>query len=245
MKNRMYEDTKTWNPFKGCLFDCVYCRPSFQQQAKRQKNNCTDCYNYVPHYHPERLNKIPSASIIFVCGNSDVSFCRKAYMLEIIEAIKKQNKRRIEAIKKQYKRIPKKKTYFFQSKRPKYFEPFLSELPANAIILTTLETNRDEGYRQISKAPLPTVRYEQFKNLDYPRKVVTIEPVLDFDLDVFVDWIKTINPEYVWLGYNSKPEQVQMPEPDEEKMVRFIAEIEKNNIPIKAKDLRNLNNRIQ
>lgn len=230
----MYDKTKTWNPFKGCLFDCVYCRPSFQLQAKRQKNNCTDCYNYVPHYHPERLNKIPSASTIFVCGNSDLSFCRTTYMLEIIEAIKKHNKRRPG------------KTYFFQSKRPKYFAPFLSDLPANAIVLTTLETNRDRDYPKISKAPVPTVRYQQLRSLDYPRKVVTIEPVLDFDLDVFLDWIKSINPEYVWLGYNSRPKQVQMPEPDEEKMIRFIIELKKNNIPIKAKDLRNVNNnRIQ
>jgi hypothetical protein len=30
-----------------------------------------------------------------------------------------------------------------------------------------------------------------------------------------------------------------MPEPDEEKMIRFIIELRKNNIPIKAKELRN------
>ena len=75
--------------------------------------------------------------------------------------------------------------------------------------------------------------------------MVTIEPVLDFDLDVFVDWIKSINPEYVWLGYNSRPKQVQMPEPDEKKMVRFIIELKNNNIPIKGKELRNLNDGIQ
>jgi len=179
------------------------------------------------------LSKIPNARTIFVCGNSDLSFCQPHYLYKIIKAIKSHNQRHLG------------KTYFFQSKRPEYFKPFLSELPANAIILTTLETNRDKGYRQISKAPLPTVRYDQFRSLDYPRKVVTIEPVLDFDLDVFVDWIKSVNPEYVWLGYNSRPKQVQMPEPDEEKMVKFIIELRKNNIPIKAKELRNLNDRIQ
>ena len=74
--------------------------------------------------------------------------------------------------------------------------------------------------------------------------MVTIEPVLDFDLDVFVDWIKSVNPEYIWLGYNSRPKQVQMPEPDVEKMVKFIIELRKNNIPITAKELRNLSDRI-
>jgi hypothetical protein len=233
MTKRMYDETKTWNPFKGCRFDCVYCEPSFKRQAKRQKHNCTDCYNYVPHYHPERLSNIPPLRTIFVCGNSDLSFCRERFMFQIIKAINKRNKRHPE------------KTYFFQSKRPGYFAPFLSDLPTNAIILTTLETNRDKGYRQISKAPVPTVRYKQLLSLDYPRKVVTIEPVLDFDLEVFVDWIKSINPEYVWLGYNSRPKQVQMPEPDEEKMVRFIIELKKNNIHIKFKELRNLNDKIQ
>lgn len=227
MKNRMYDKVKTWNPFKGCLFDCSYCKPSFQLQAKRQKNNCTDCYKYVPHYHPERLEKIPSAETIFVCGNSDLSFCRPDFTRQIIEAVKKHNQRRPD------------KTYYFQSKRPEYFQPFLSGLPDNTIILTTLETNRDDGYRQISKAPLPSVRYEQFKALDYPRKVVTIEPVLDFDLEIFADWIKSINPEYVWIGYNSRPKQVRMPEPNKKKLSAFISELGKNNMTVKGKDLRN------
>jgi len=137
----MYHEVKTWNPFKGCLFDCSYCRPSFQAQAKRQLHNCMDCYNYVPHEHPERLNKIPSAEIIFTCGNSDISFCSPDFTRQIIESIKRHPQ----------------KTFYLQSKRPAYFEQFLSDLPANVIILTTLETNRDNGYREVSKAPAPSI----------------------------------------------------------------------------------------
>ena len=59
-------------------------------------------------------------------------------MLDIIEAIKRHNRQRPD------------KTWFFQSKRPEYFKPFLPDLPDNAIILTTLETTRDGGYRAIS-----------------------------------------------------------------------------------------------
>ena len=228
MENRMYDDVKTWNPFKGCLFDCAYCRPSFQAQAKRQKHNCMDCYNFIPHEHPDRLKKIPSADTIFVCGNSDLSFCKPNYLRQIIEAIKKHNHRRPE------------KTYYFQSKRPEYFKQFLNELPGNAIILTTLETNRDNDYSEISKAPVPSVRYEQLKALDYPRKVVTIEPVLDFDLKIFVDWITAIDPEYVWVGYNSRPKQVTIPEPSEEKLTAFILELKALDISFKEKDLRGI-----
>jgi hypothetical protein len=229
-KSRMYDGTETWNPFFGCLFDCVYCKPTFQAQAKRQKKNCMDCYNYTLHCHPERLNKIPSAETILVCGYSDLSFCKPEYMLQIIEAVKKHNQRRPN------------KTYFFQSKRPNYFEPFLNELPGNAIIVTTLETNREEGYRDISKAPVPSKRYAELKALDYSRKVVTIEPVLDFDLDVFADWIKSLKPEYIFLGYNSRPKQVVMPEPDQGKLIAFIQELKKFNITVKGKDLRGIKN---
>ncbi len=41
MESRMYKGAKTWNPFKGCLFDCSYCRPTFKAQAKRPK--CENC----------------------------------------------------------------------------------------------------------------------------------------------------------------------------------------------------------
>ena len=74
-KSNMYANTKTWSPFKGCRFDCIYCEPSFKKQAKRQMRLCSDCYNYVPHCHEERLRKIPSADIVFVCGNADIAFC--------------------------------------------------------------------------------------------------------------------------------------------------------------------------
>jgi protein gp37 len=224
MKNRMYSDVVTWNPYKGCLFDCFYCRPSFQAQAKRQKHNCNDCYNYVPHEHPERLNKIPSAGTVFTCGNGDISFCRPEFARQIIEAIKQRPK----------------KTFYLQSKRPAYFQQFLKELPSNVIILTTLETNRDEGYREVSKAPAPSIRYHQIKNLSYPRKVATIEPVLDFDLEIFASWIIDLNPEYVWLGFNSRPKQVRLPEPSEKKLGQFISELKLAGIEIKGKELRSI-----
>jgi hypothetical protein len=230
-QSRMYADVKTWNPFKGCGFDCSYCKPSFQSQAKRQKHNCTFCYAYLPHQHPERLDRIPSAKTVFVCGNSDICFSNTDYTREIISAIQKHNQK-----------CPDKQ-YFFQSKRPAYFKPFLKDFPDNVILLTTLETNRDDGYRKISKAPRPSKRYQQFKKLSYPRKVVTIEPVMNFDVDVFLDWVVELDPEYVWLGYNSRPNQVFLPEPSIKKMRKFIDGLRENNIRIKSKDLRGLKTR--
>ncbi len=226
--NNMYENTTTWNPFKGCLFDCSYCKPTFQQQAKRQKQNCKECYKYEPHCHPERLERLPSKKIIFVCGNADIRFCPPEFTRKIIERVNEHSKKRPD------------KTFFFQSKEPVYFTPFLQELPAAAILLTTLETNRDAGYREVSLAPLPSVRYRQFKELDYPRKVLTIEPVMDFDVEVFSQWIVDIAPEYVWLGLNSRPKQVKLPEPSVEKLRELVKVLVHADIPIQGKALRGL-----
>ena len=229
--SRMYSDAMTWNPFKGCDFDCTYCKPSFQAIAKIWTKRCDDCYNYKPHYHPERLNKIPSKKIVFVCGNGDISFCDPNYTVDIVNAIHNHNRR-----------CPH-KTYYFQSKEPIYFDQFNPAFfPDNVIMLTTLETNRDAGYGYgaISKAPLPTERYKQFLNLQFPRKVVTIEPVMDFDLDIFTSWIKNINPEYVWLGYNSKPNSVKLPEPSYKKFVAFATNLINAGIKIKYKNVRGM-----
>lgn len=219
----MYAETKTWNPFKGCEFDCSYCVPSFQAQAKRQRKNCGQCYNYVPHEHPERLGKIPSAPIVFVCGNGDISFCPIDYARKIVASIRQHDR--------------PDKTFYLQSKRPAYFEPLLSELPDNVVLVTTLETNRNKGYEAISKAPRPFDRYQQFKRLDYSRKVVTVEPVLDFDVRVFASWMKVIEPEYVWLGYNSRPRSVDLPEPTREKLQAFVQAMREANIDVRFKTI--------
>lgn len=227
--SNMYADAKTWSPFKGCKFDCIYCVPSFQKQAKRQMHNCMDCYNYIPHFHQDRLSKIPSSKIVFVCGNADISFADSAQLTQIIDAINDYNRKHPFADK----------TFYMQSKSPSCLEPFLGKLPKNVIILTTLETNRDNGYDKISKAPVPSERYRQLLALKYPRKVVTIEPLLDFDVEVFAEWIQNIKPEYVWLGFNSKDKPI-LPEPSPDKVKAFADILIKQGIPVKGKHLRGM-----
>ena len=224
--SNMYDDVQTWNPFMGCEFDCTYCEPTFKRQAKRQKQNCLKCYAYTPHFHEHTLKSLPSTSTIFVGGNGDLAFCEPSDIRRIIERVKQHSVR-----------CPH-KTFFFQSKQPEVFAPFLSELPESAILLTTLETNRDEGYGEVSKAPLPSVRYQQFFNLDYPRKVVTAEPLMDFDTDIFSRWIIDLQPEYVWVGLNSKAEAVKLPEPSDGKVSGLIRSFEDAGIRVKAKYLR-------
>ena len=108
----------------------------------------------------------------------------------------------------------------------------------NVILITTLETNIDQEYDKVSKAPLPSKRYEEFKNLAWERKTVTIEPIIEFDHDIFLNWIININPETVWIGYNSRPKSVQLNEPSLEKTKEFIEALRKNNIIVKEKEMR-------
>ena len=95
------------------------------------------------------------------------------------------------------------------------------------------------GYEAISSAPPPSERYRQFLALEYPRKIVTVEPVMDFDVDVFASWIINIKPELVYLGLNSKTKP-RLPEPSPDKLVTFAKLVSAAGIPIVGKTLRGL-----
>jgi len=237
MTTHMYVKTKTWNPFVGCNHQCIYCVVSFQRQLKRwAKKHCLKCYNYTPHYNPARLKRIPSAEIIFVCGDGDIAFCSTSFLTIMIHRLWNHS------IQCPYK------TYYFQSKD---WNSVLHKgrldindiLPVSfkqAIILETLETNRDEGYERISKAPKPTIRHNFFQEINYPRKVITIEPILDFDISPFFKMITDTEPEYVWIGYNSKPNLVKLPEPSLEKTKQLMKLLKASGIEVRGKSLRGI-----
>jgi len=63
----------TWNPVVGCFKGCDYCYA--RRQAKRFKQRCQKCYEFVPHLHPERLDqplKVKKPSRIFVCSMGEL-----------------------------------------------------------------------------------------------------------------------------------------------------------------------------
>ena len=218
-----YKNTVSWSPFQGCAFKCKYCEQSFQRQAKRKLHKCLKCYNYEPHYHSERLNKVPDSRIVAVCGNSDISFCNPEYMHKIIDVMKHDEK--------------KGRLWFVQSKNPSCFMQYLRDFPENTVLLTTLETNRDEGYQKVSKAPPPSERYLMFRDLPYPRKVVTIEPIMEFDFDCFLDWMLNIKPEAVYVGYESSRYEMPFKEPHMEKVLDFIVALKTKGVTVLTKHL--------
>ena len=109
-------------------------------------------------------------------------------------------------------------------------------MPPNAVLGATIETDRDEGYGGISKAPPPSARYEAMRDLNWPRKLVSIEPVLDFDLEEFVRWVEGIKPSIIYVGYDNYANR--LPEPPLGKTLKLIGELKSKGFRVYAKTLR-------
>jgi len=76
----------------------------------------------------------------------------------------------------------------------------------------------------------------------HPSKMVTIEPVIDFDIDVMLDWMKNIKPLMIWLGYDSRNNN--LPEPSLEKFKELFWALSKEKFIIILKNTRSLQQRI-
>lgn len=120
--------------------------------------------------------------------------------------------------------------YLFQSKACGRFNQGF-KFPPKTILGTTLETNRD--YHGISKAPIPWERFMAMTYIeDYP-KMVSIEPIMDFDLHLFLELLKQIKPKFVSIGADSGNNH--LPEPSGAK-VKALIEGLKEFTEVKVKD---------
>ncbi len=210
MPSNMYSDSVfQWNCFVGCDYGCSYCRKSFQAQMRRQIHNCELCGNYIPHFHEERLNKkLPKTEgdeFIWVGSSGDISFIKNENMEKILEKIKEYPDR----------------TFFFQTKNPKWFGQW--EFPKNVLLGITIESNIH--YPEISSAPKSWKRIVDFYFVNYPRKSITIEPIMKFDFQILYGWVYDVKPERVYIGYDSK--KCKLPEPPLKKVVNFISELKR------------------
>jgi len=101
-----------------------------------------------------------------------------------------------------------------------------------------LETNRDKDYHKVSNAPRPSKRYKDFFSLEWEKKIVTVEPILDFDPSIFSSWLISIKPKAVFIGYNSKPKSVSLQEPSWEKFLALWRILRRNGIKVLPKETR-------
>ena len=194
--------THTWNPIRGrCPHGCKYC------YMKRYWNRLGN-----PYLDEKSLkDKLGEGNIIFVGSSIDMwaDEIPDEWILRVLQhCLKYPN------------------TYLFQSKNPRRFLHFISEyedfIPRNVIWGTTIETNRD--LQSISKAPSPYQRYSMM--IWIKRKtMISIEPIMDFDLNTMVEWIYSIRPLFVSIGADSKGNN--LPEPPSYKIKALIDKLEK------------------
>jgi len=129
--------------------------------------------------------------------------------------------------------------YLFQSKNPGRFKDFVKEFPSTTLLGTTIETNIAYITAEYSKTPLPYERVNHMMDLDFP-KMISIEPILEFDLGTMVEWIKDIAPEFVAIGADSKGWNLK--EPCAEKIVDLINALEEiTEVKIKKNLMRIIN----
>lgn len=187
-KGNMYPFvTHTWNPIRGkCPHDCVYCY---------MKGFPAGEYRLVS---TELKTDLGQGNFIFVGSSTDgwvYPLARTEWILVILNHCRRYPLNR----------------YLFQSKAPQRFSDELLEFPPDTVLGTTIETNRLYDYT-ISKAPPVGHRVAWMKELKLP-KMVSIEPIMDFDPEILVDWIKQIAPEFVSVGADSKGHNLPEPSP--------------------------------
>ena len=190
----------TWNVIKGrCPHDCVYCyMKRFPQKPLRFDEK-------------ELRTNLGIGNTIFVGSSCDMwaEEIPTRWIMQILEHCKKYPDN----------------TYLFQSKNPARFSQLFGLLPPKIILGTTLETNRDISIN-ISKAP--TIPYRSFymwyiSNFRHVDTMISIEPIMDFDLGMFVEMIDKIRPKFVSIGADSKGHN--LPEPPVWKVKALIEEL--------------------
>jgi DNA repair photolyase len=124
-------------------------------------------------------------------------------------------------------------TFVFQTKNTFRYSDFFEHIPANSVLGVTIETNRN--IPDIGKAPSPSERLTGMLLVTRApfKKFITIEPVLDFDVEILAEWINRIHPDFLNLGADSKDHG--LPEPTVEKIFALVDKLKTYGIELREK----------
>jgi len=199
--------TKTWNPFTGCKFNCIYCWAR-DLALGRLKNSQRYATGFIPSFHPEELKKkFKPGDFVFVSDMGDITFCPSGNLDDILGVIE-DNQRT---------------DFLIQTKGVKLFQRPGIVWPKNVYHGMTIETNRDTTH--YSRAPLPFQRYSAMIFDKHPHKFISIEPIMRFMLSEMIAFVKDISPSFVVIGADSKGHNLD--EPPTENINSLINELNK------------------
>jgi len=202
--------THTWNAIKGkCPHNCSYCYMKRFSQPEL-------------HFDEAELKtNLGTGNFIFVGSSCD------AWANSILDEW-------IDQMLEQCRLYPQ-NTYLFQSKNPARIGYWYGDLPPKTILGTTIETC--QTIDDFGKAPRPRARFEAMLDLSTGRHplMVSMEPIMDFDLETLVDWLRAISPKFVSIGADSGNNHLPEPSSGELKdlieALKEITEIKlKNNL---------------
>ena len=138
--------------------------------------------------------------------------------------------------------------YLFQSKNPsRFLEPSLINHPFMkrrdiVCFATTIETNREQPV--VSKAESMkdrAIAMQKLREMGF-RVMITMEPIMDFDLKEVIAMMEFIQPFQINIGCNTS-KAVQLPEPNRQKLIGLIQTLRQHtNLKLKSNNSRILGN---
>jgi len=206
----MYPETMTWNPLGGeCSHACEYCYREDMMRFPAVKEKYTG-KPYIALHEPLRKTD----KVVFVCSMTDL------FAEDVPNSM-------IKHILKKCRDIPS-NTYLFQSKNPGRVFEYIYRLPRKSIVGTTLESNRANLVNRSPNAPTALDRIHGMLLLkeENPRllRMVSIEPIMDFDTGIFPNMLSRMDLAYVSIGADSKNKG--LPEPSADKIERLISDLD-------------------
>lgn len=203
-RGNMYDwITHTWNPIKGiCPHGCEYCymKPYWKRMSK-------------PRLEKKEFIDLGNNKKIFVGSSCDI----------FAESIPNEWIGRVLDWCGSFDN-----EYLFQSKDLMNLISWDGFFPDKTTLGITLESNRsyDFTYSSIGILDDFITKLHYLKKMNQPHKfMVTIEPILDFDIDDFLEILILLNPDWVNIGSDSKGHN--LPEPEFSKVRELIDELSK------------------
>jgi hypothetical protein len=192
--------THTWNPLKGfCPFNCSYC---YTHRWGDQNPLHLD--------EKELRVNLGAGNFIFVCSGCDL------FHPEVSE----NDFARIMAHVREYQD----NRYLLHTKNPERILELAHKgysWPGGSIVCVTVES--DIWCSQMGNAPVPFGRLNDLARIS-GEKMITIEPVMDFNIGQFSELIQHCKPVQVNIGADSGHNHLL--EPGEGKLRALIEELE-------------------
>jgi len=224
-KTRMFPFiTTTWNPLGGrCPHNCTYCW-SMGDKGLVKKYNMKKYTGKICLIEKEFKRQFKDDDFVFVQDMSDLF----ANIVPINFVVRTLN---------YIKQFPKTQ-FLLLTKNPSHlYFAFADLIGSNCMVGITAETDGYyDDYSRISKASLPIKRLMYLFKIKHPRKFISIEPILNFNVDVFATVICTIRPRMVAIGYDNYKNN--LPEPPLNKTEELIRILEENGIKVIRKTIR-------